>query len=221
MKCQKCGAREATRIVNGMHVCDSCAFFLENAQCYRCQMWLPRSELVMYKGQLYCQYCLQDIREEEIMKQKRLEEEQHHHEEYKAPSYYSKKPEYKAKREFCERCGRELYTVYIVNGKKLCKTCADEELKKAAAKGLRLRPIIYHLREKPLLLKIFEWILSKLGIIKEAKKEKANIKVAISEEEINKAKADLESREEKESEGESKGEKVNQQPSDEEKRGKD
>ena len=148
MKCQKCFANEATRLVNGLHVCDSCAFLMENAQCYKCQMYLPKTELVMWRGQLYCQYCLQDLRDEEIRKTKAIEEQGRHY-EHKGKAYTKKE----VKLSYCENCGRALYTVYIVNGKKLCKTCSDKEVKKLKGQGVYVRPIRYKIREEPVVHK--------------------------------------------------------------------
>lgn len=77
-------------------------------------MYLPASELQQYKGQFTCPYCIMDMRDED----RRIEQS------------VTKKPkvEILAYNERCERCGRDLEArVYIVNGKKLCKSCVDAE----------------------------------------------------------------------------------------------
>ncbi len=161
-KCEKCFSAPATRIVNGMYLCDSCAFQEENAQCYRCQMYLPKTELVMWRGQLYCQYCLMDLRDEEA--RKKHASQQYKPTEYKAPTYkapdYSKKvsKDY-IKNEYCERCGTTLYTAYIINGRKLCKRCADEVSKDYKTKGLYFTPIRYKVKNKPIIVSIAELLL--------------------------------------------------------------
>ncbi len=64
-KCEKCFGALATRVVEGMEVCDSCAFSLENIQCFKCQLYLPKAELVLWRGNWYCPFCINDIRMEE------------------------------------------------------------------------------------------------------------------------------------------------------------
>ena len=177
-KCEKCFSSPATRMVNGRHLCDSCAFQEENAQCYRCQMYLPKAELVMWRGQLYCQYCLMDLRDEEARQSQAAKHSSYKPQEYKAPSY-SKKSYAKdyIKNEYCERCGNTLYTVYVVNGRKLCKRCAEEVGKEYKASGLRFSPIRYKVRNKPIIISIAELLLGALVFVYNkaigSKKEKA------------------------------------------------
>ena len=80
-------------------------------------MYLPASELQQYKGQLTCPYCIMDMRDEDRKR------DQPHPEESK----FDKLPYI----ESCERCGRDLHgKVYILNDKKLCKSCVDDEKNK-------------------------------------------------------------------------------------------
>ncbi len=81
-------------------------------------MYLPATELQTFKGQLICPNCIMDVRDEE------------RRHEYRGEGY--KKERYASTvslREQCERCGRELTTVYFYNGKHLCSTCTEAEKK--------------------------------------------------------------------------------------------
>lgn len=83
-------------------------------------MYLPTSELQTYRGQLTCQYCIMDLKDEE-----RRIEERSKREDKKKDRYISEEQA----GERCDRCGRELTTVYYYNGKHLCSTCLEEEKK--------------------------------------------------------------------------------------------
>ena len=135
-------------------------------------MYLPRAELVMWRGQLYCQYCLMDLRDEEARKTHASKPLHTPHKDYFKKSYSKSY----IKNEYCERCGTTLYTVYIVNGRKLCKLCADEVLGDLRGSGLRMRPIRYKIRNKPLIISVFELIKGLLFrfIKKGEKKTKEN-----------------------------------------------
>ncbi len=58
--CSRCGREIST----GMY-CESCHFYIYNEQCWRCRMYLPKVELQQWRGQTYCPYCIQDLRDEE------------------------------------------------------------------------------------------------------------------------------------------------------------
>lgn len=76
-------------------------------------MYVPVTELQNYRGQMYCPYCIQDLRDEEI-----------HHDKFSQEKLHV---EPVAVVEKCERCGREVRgKILIWNGKKLCKDCVDE-----------------------------------------------------------------------------------------------
>jgi len=95
-----------------MPYCDSCIFYGRNKQCQRCGMYLPALELQMYNGQWYCPYCIMDMREKD------------------AKLYKPKKPHITERtiREHCSRCGKSITdVVYYYKGKKLCKSCLDNE----------------------------------------------------------------------------------------------
>lgn len=76
-------------------------------------MYVPVTELQNYRGQMYCPYCIQDLRDEEVSHDKITHEKPH-----LEPVPVVEK---------CERCGREVRgKILIWNGKKLCKDCVDE-----------------------------------------------------------------------------------------------
>jgi hypothetical protein len=116
--CSRCGAAGIVEYgSDGQAYCSSCVFYGLNKQCWRCRMYLPATELQQYKGQWACPYCIMDMRESD----RRSEE----HAEARP------KLEAVALPERCERCGRDLENrVYIWNGRKLCKTCVNEEQEK-------------------------------------------------------------------------------------------
>ena len=116
-------------------------------------MYLPRAELVYWRGQLYCPYCLMDVREEELRQQKSSHTE--HAQEIKHNETYHKKSP-TIKNEYCQRCGTTLYTAYIINGRKLCRNCSEELKKEYKGKGLRFYPIKYKIKNKPLIVSIAE-----------------------------------------------------------------
>lgn len=82
-------------------------------------MYLPIQELQQYNGQWACPCCIMDMRDEERRREGRSSREGRKKDEviYVPPL---------REQELCERCGRVLTMVYIVNGKKLCSYCLDE-----------------------------------------------------------------------------------------------
>jgi hypothetical protein len=80
-------------------------------------MYLPAAELQQYQGQWMCPYCVQDARDQDRKAQEPKKDKPH----LDVVSYL----------EQCERCGRDLESrVYIWNGKRLCKSCVDDEQEK-------------------------------------------------------------------------------------------
>lgn len=73
-------------------------------------MYIPRTELQQYRGQFYCPYCVQDLRETT----RKEDSHESHHEQVIV------------KNEQCERCGKELKEVFIWNGKRFCRRCYDD-----------------------------------------------------------------------------------------------
>jgi hypothetical protein len=127
--CSRCG-RE---ISHGTY-CESCQFYVMNDQCWRCRMYLPIVELQQWRGQTYCPYCIQDIRDEE-----RKEEEKHGDGAAKPgqPGADSgtppderpfgtgeKNPDYE-----CDKCKGDLDIVYIVSDHKFCEICFQQQLR--------------------------------------------------------------------------------------------
>jgi hypothetical protein len=98
-------------------------------------MYLPVSELQMYRGQLTCQYCIMDLRDEE----RRLEERRGIKEQEKKKE--EELLEEVREGEVCERCGRLLTTVYYVHGKKLCASCFDHEKEEWKGTGPERPPL--------------------------------------------------------------------------------
>lgn len=118
--CSRCGRKGHIEYgYDGLPYCSSCIFYGRNRPCWRCRMYLPISELQQYEGQWLCPYCLREERDKDLR-------------QARAASMERKKRYTSAivKSETCERCGRTLSTVYVWNGRKLCKSCLDEEKKK-------------------------------------------------------------------------------------------
>ena len=76
-------------------------------------MYVPASELQQYRGQWTCPICIQDLR----------------YHDRKASEYKPDKDPLRVLSyvEQCERCGKNLETVYVWNGRKLCKSCMEDE----------------------------------------------------------------------------------------------
>ncbi|MCI0504291.1 hypothetical protein L0Y65_06310 [Candidatus Micrarchaeota archaeon] len=123
--CSRCGTSGIMEYgSDGMTYCSSCAFYGMNKQCYRCRMYLPAGELQQYRGQWMCPYCVQDMRDaDRKAEEPRMEEKRPHLDIISYP-------------EQCERCGRDLEgRVYILNDKKLCKNCVEDEKDKWGTVG--------------------------------------------------------------------------------------
>lgn len=108
MLCRVCG-RE------GYDICPDCQFREQNTQCWRCRMYIPKSEMQQWRGQWICPNCRMDAeREEERAPEKKREEEGAEAEMYEKPGR-------------CERCGRETKILYSFNNRNLCWYCLEEE----------------------------------------------------------------------------------------------
>jgi len=126
-------------------------------------MYLPAAELQQYKGQWVCPYCIMELRDED----RRME---------KPPETYTKKPLAATPiiyREQCERCGREAEFFYIWNGRRLCKSCLEEEQAKwgMAGGGPSAAPtrVVYNRGNEGLLGSIIKEILARIGLIRRKK----------------------------------------------------
>lgn len=112
-RCIRCGRQDNVEYgADGQPYCSSCIFYGTNKQCYRCRMYLPSTELQQYKGQLVCPYCLMGMREEDRGLEDRAGAE--------------KTGEGYVTGEACDRCGRQLTTVYYYGGRKLCANCFED-----------------------------------------------------------------------------------------------
>jgi len=94
----------------------------------------------------------------------------------KPPETYVKKPIVTTQiiyREQCERCGREAEIFYIWNGRKLCKSCLDEEQKKwgMVGGGPSAAParVVYSRRGEGLLSSLIGGLLTRIGLKKAGK----------------------------------------------------
>lgn len=114
LHCRICG-RE------GYDICPECSFKELNQQCWRCRMYLPKSEMQQYNGQWICPNCRNDMREEE--KRHERKEGGPSGSPTGGSSKGSAEAEMGEKLGECERCGRPTDVFYIVGGKKLCKFC--------------------------------------------------------------------------------------------------
>ncbi len=137
MRCSRCGSEgEVQYASDGLAYCNSCLFYGMNKQCYRCRMYLPATELQQYKGQLMCPYCLNDSRDEDRRAEERSVEGAE-----RATGYLSG--------EHCDRCGRELSTVYYYGGRKLCEDCLDDAKREWKETGGEKPPLPpYRITEK-------------------------------------------------------------------------
>lgn len=128
-------------------------------------MYLPAAELQQYKGFWVCPYCLMELRDEA----KRME---------KPPKKYPLRPI--AYGEVCERCGREAAMFYIWNGRRLCKSCLDEEQKKwglvgggPAAAPYRIK---YEGKKESFLASIVNKVLERVGL----RKKRAETEIVVA-----------------------------------------
>ncbi len=120
-RCVRCGRETDVEYgSDGLAYCTSCIFYGMNKQCYRCRMYLPVSELQQYQGQWMCPYCLNDVRDEARRTEERVSRESG------AKGSGAEGQGSYASSERCDRCGRELTTVYYLGGRRLCRDCYEE-----------------------------------------------------------------------------------------------
>ncbi|MEM2909017.1 MAG: hypothetical protein QW590_01595 [Candidatus Bilamarchaeaceae archaeon] len=167
--CSRCGKRgEIEYGSDGLPYCSSCVFYGRMKQCWRCQMYIPLSELQQYKGQWVCPYCLVELREAE---KKKEEYKPRKKEELHAPQLRYRKG--------CERCGRETERLYMWNNRMLCASCLGEEQRKWGLVSGGPMAASYRVtieKKKSLLQRIIDSILEMLGL---KKRERAGEIVAI------------------------------------------
>lgn len=160
--CYRCGMKGHIEYGGDGHAyCSSCIFYGLNKPCFRCRMYVPASELQQYKGQWMCPYCIMDARDAD----RRLNQ----------PKPFKYKKDYPLQvhsySERCDRCGRELTTVYILNNRKLCSSCVRAEQDKWDTVGGEKppsTPIKFTLerRKKSILSRLFEKMFSEfLGVL--------------------------------------------------------
>ena len=150
--CIRCG--RSVEGLSADELCDSCAATSgigtpTDVPCQRCGMYLPPHELRMWNSRLYCAYCIMDIQDDEHRaKGEKKPEEKAAREEggglfsglfggkaggEKDSGSAEKKADAERYQQYaraapgtCERCGRESYVLYLVQGRKLCTQCIDE-----------------------------------------------------------------------------------------------
>lgn len=170
--CSRCG-QNVSHVdygSDGLAYCQSCIFYGMNKQCWKCRMYLPASEMQQYRGQWTCPICISHMREED----RKENEYKGGDERFRAYAYS----------EYCDRCGRDLDIVYVLNGRKLCRSCVDAEQKKwevvgGGPSGASQRVTIRPLRvtsELSLLEKIINEFLFRLGLKKKKKVQIVAIK---------------------------------------------
>ena len=156
MNCIKCG-RECT----GTY-CESCSFYELNAQCWRCRMYLPTVELQQWRGQLYCPYCIMDIRDGE----KGEEEEQgtksrdSAKQDIFSPDDDAKPFGVRAIERVCDRCKEDLDIVYVFEESKFCEACFHQKKKEWKTGNVQVPPFLkFKVKESPSLLnRVFRFV---------------------------------------------------------------
>ncbi len=136
--CARCGTE-----TTGTY-CDSCSFYVNNDQCWRCRMYLPKVELQQWRGQSFCPYCIQDIREDEL----KAEERRNARSRIPGPTSEGgrtpdeapfgsgvKNPDYE-----CDKCKNDLDIVYIVADHKFCEICFQQQIKTWKDAGIKTPP---------------------------------------------------------------------------------
>jgi hypothetical protein len=116
-------------------------------------MYIPATEMQQYKGQWICPVCLMELIAEDTRMKK--------------PEKYPIPPRIYGER--CERCGRETEVYYIYNGRRLCKSCLDEEQAKWGLVGGGPSAAPYRVtygKEEGLILSIVGKLLEYLGLRK-------------------------------------------------------
>lgn len=89
-------------------------------------MYLPKQELVQWRGQIYCPYCIMEIIDEEKRQEEKSGEaarkKQDTKEKYFSPPpfNFSQGVEINFK---CDKCENESNTLYIVADHKFCSSC--------------------------------------------------------------------------------------------------
>lgn len=139
-------------------------------------MYLPAAEMQMYKGQLACQYCIMDSRDED----RRIE---------RSMGQGNKPGKLKVgerrEQERCERCGQEMYTVYYFNGRRLCNSCTENEKDNWENKGGERPPMVVFRvpKERSLVSSIVKAVEKRIG---EAIKGKARKKAREKKKDLQK-----------------------------------
>ncbi len=167
-RCIRCGRTGSVEYgTDGLPYCSTCVFYGMNKQCWRCRMYIPASEMQQYRGQWVCPICLMEMRDDDRkMTERRVEKP------VAQPLVYGER---------CERCGRETSLYYIYNGRRLCKSCLEEEQAKwgTVGGGPSAAPyrITYKEGEEGFFAKLIGRVLEFIGLKKRVP-EKAEIVVA-------------------------------------------
>ncbi|MFA5106386.1 MAG: hypothetical protein WC506_05520 [Candidatus Micrarchaeia archaeon] len=136
----------------GMELCRSCeasGAFSTDAPCSRCGVYIPRTELQMFRSRLYCNYCIMDMRFEE--KERTDRETRANREGPKAPSPSASGGDSGAaggamgivlgeqvREKACDICGRTSDIIYYFGTVRVCPICKgglDPDFDKVAKKG--------------------------------------------------------------------------------------
>ncbi len=182
--CSVCGSNvQDTDIVysGGIALCRNCestGAYSQDSPCARCGVYIPRTEMQMYKSRLYCSYCIMDIRHEEkdaedARGRKEAGNEGAGNGESNVGAASSggkdggKGPASQEIRDFpCEICGRESGIMYYFGTIRVCPTCKEG-----------LDPDIYKITKKPFgnRIPVISQIISKIR----GKPRKFNLKEGI------------------------------------------
>jgi hypothetical protein len=124
--CSNCGSYMADKDYGKCYVCTA-AHVSDDVPCQRCGMYLPRHELQMWNARYYCQYCIMDIRDEEKAFERRVRREEQLERPERQDRYDKEPMQHYPTGEQCQRCGKAVEMLYDFGGRRLCRSCLEDE----------------------------------------------------------------------------------------------
>ncbi len=146
--CSICGAETSETdliFTSGRALCRNCessGAYSTDAPCSRCGVYIPRTEMQMYKSRLFCSYCIMDIKHDE---------KEHENQGAKDGAHGAGAGvagiEITEKK--CDICGRQTDIMYYFSAIKVCPVCKeglDPDIDKVTKKGFGVKiPILSQL----------------------------------------------------------------------------